>query len=347
MQNLELNLWRMYQFLENVSVDETPIHQLTYYLLLTTMLPNKMVNEVRNRIETIRKYRQKLKELQEMPLVAQRSEEWHALRYNRLTASDVAQAIGKGKFGNRQQLLQKKAFPETAKFSMSIPPLHWGTMFEPMVSRSYSQRHGDIKIYEFGLIPDKTLKCFGASPDGITELGIMVEFKAPWKRKIDGNIPEQYELQMQGQMAVCELNECDYVECDMQTFENLEDYIASMHVDEIRDHGIIIEEFDIINGVKTHKEFYYSPEYYIPIQNSEWCDQIIKDNHNDNKVFDVYYWKLRKINIQRVYFDENRWNGIKPEIEKFWNEVEEIRNGNIVIETNTRKKYKFLNDEDE
>ena len=72
-----------------------------------------------------------------------------------------------------------------------------------------------FRLLFIGLIIHNQYKHIGASPDGISDLGIMLEIKCPFKRKIDGAIPEQYWMQIQGQLEVCDLEECDYLECKL------------------------------------------------------------------------------------------------------------------------------------
>lgn len=223
---------------------------------------------IKARMAAVMAYREKLRGLLAMPQVAQRSDEWYAMRRDRLTASDIAQAMDRGKFGTRQQLLEKKAFPDLFPFNGDNPALKWGVMFEPIAARTYTQRNGDIRIHDFGLVAHPTLACFGASPDGISELGIMVEFKCPFRRKIDGTIPEQYLLQMQGQLAVCGLEECDYVECALQKLWNMDEYVELIPREMKKDHGIILEyEKSAANPCTSYK---YSPEYLTPGQAIEW-----------------------------------------------------------------------------
>ena len=51
-------------------------------------------------------------------------------------------------------------------------------------------------------------------------------------------------------------------------------------------------------------------------------------------------WKLEKIIIKRVYFDEELWNSLVPQIESFWKEVIDTRNNGIDI---FQKKHKNKN----
>jgi putative phage-type endonuclease len=332
---IEKELWKLVHHLPNVMQLETNDH-IAGYLAYVTKQEVSLVLPI---VERIRSYRAILHELRKMPQVAQRSPEWYDLRRNRLTASDTAQAIGKSKFGkNRAQLVQKKAFPEldSSGYSMSIPPLRWGVMFEPMASRCYSQRHGDIVLHEFGLIPHPSLSCFGASPDGITDLGIMVEFKCPWKRKIDGIIPEQYFIQMQGQMAVCRLQECDYVECDMQEYNTEGEYRECVGDGITVDHGVIVE-----TGTREAPIFAYSPPYLTKEETLAWA-------HEQPHVY-LHFWRLRKIHIARVPFDECYWDLLAQQIAEFWQEVEHARSSDATQGTGKRKepeKYDFIQDDD-
>jgi putative phage-type endonuclease len=134
-----------------------------------------------------------------------------------VTASDVAQALGCAKFGNQRTFFQKKcgAADEQAAFDASLPPLKWGVMFEPVAQAVYSAVNLGVRVHEFGLLRHPTLPFVGASPDGITDLGVMLEIKCPWRRRIvEGEVPMQYYYQIQAQLAVCGLQECDYFECE-------------------------------------------------------------------------------------------------------------------------------------
>ena len=299
-------------------------------------LTEKQIQDIiSERTLTITSSRENLYKLLKLPQVAQRSPEWYELRKNRLTASAVAQAIGKGKFSSKAELLKDKAFPELAKpfDSYSSPPLRHGIILEDMTARCYSQRLNNIKIHNFGMIPHETLTCFGASPDGINELGIMVEIKTPYRRRVDGNIPYEYMVQMQGQMAVCNLQECDFVDAEIWfNYRSLDDYVNDMNIqDNIYDHGIIVEYHDFSTSSKTH---IYSPENLTAKQCIEWANNykstIIKEKQStQDSVILILPWKLNKIMIKRVYFNEEVWNNLVPQIEDFWKEVISTRNAGV------------------
>jgi len=264
-----------------------------------------------------------LKELLQKPLIKQRTPEWFKLREDRLTASDLHDAI------KNPISLAKKKLKGSIFNSSAIPALKWGTMFEPMALRIYSKKK-KINIHEFGLIINDNIENFGASPDGITDEGIMIEIKCPYSRKIeDGVIPEKYYYQMQGQLAVCNLKRCDYTECEFIIFKTEEEYL--LEIKKCKDdyiHGIIAEK-------KQENEYIY--HYSSDNQNEK--DNIREMNKYLEEGYKLNYWKLNTIIIQSVDFDENNWNSnIKDKIKTYidiYLKEKEIQNPiNLFIDDN-------------
>jgi hypothetical protein len=295
-------------------------------------------------LESIKNYRRELNILLQLPLMKQRSNEWFEARKTRLTASDLYDAVKGGNISIK--LAKKKANIITDNINYNaIPALKWGTMFEPMATRCYSQKMNNINIHDFGLICDVDNKHFGASPDGINELGIMLEIKCPYSRKIiDGVIPEKYKMQIQGQLAVCKLKECDYIECIFKSIESKEEYLELS--DNIINHGIIAEFYNS----KGEYIYYYSDPNKTPIEcieeminNRDYHD--INDDEKKILKFSKYtYWKLDEMIIQRVIFKPDEWETIIPKINNFWEKVEEYKL--LPIELGI-KKYMFVDDDDD
>jgi hypothetical protein len=245
-----------------------------------------------------------LKELLDKPLIKQRTTEWFNLRKDRLTASDLHDAI------KNPHSLVKRKMKGTTFNSSGIPALKWGTMFEAMAIRIYSHIK-KTKIHEFGLIINDEIENFGASPDGITDEGKMIEIKCPYSRKIiDGNIPEKYYYQIQGQLAVCKLYKCDYIECEFIIYEKEEEYIESNIENDNYLHGIIAEKK--INGEFV---YIYSNENQSCNENIKEMNKYIKENYKLN------YWKLEIINIQEVDFDKEKWNNFIIDKIKTYNSI--------------------------
>jgi putative phage-type endonuclease len=344
-------------------VDVIDIEEATrlIYDRLNNNIDDVGIENVKKRVEDIKQYRRELKVLLQLPLMKQRTTEWFEARKTRLTASDLYDAVKGGNVSIR--LAKKKANIVVDNINYNaIPALKWGTMFEPMATRCYSQKMNNINIHDFGLICDVDNKHFGASPDGINELGIMLEIKCPYSRKIvDGVIPEKYKMQIQGQLAVCKLKECDYIECIFKSIENVDEYL------EIGDnttshgprstHGVIAEFYNH----KGEYVYFYSDANKTP---KECVDDIYNirnriindDGSNDNSTYNngtsneklkfskYTYWVLDEMIIQRVVFNANEWETIIPKINTFWENVEEYKMLPIEIGI---KKYKFIDDNDD
>lgn len=257
--------------------------------------------ELRERVAEIKSYRKKLKRLLEVPLIKQKTQEWYDLRKNLITASDFAQALGAGKFGTQKQLIEKKCLTKDEPMK-SNPFFDWGNMFEQVASDIYSDIR-NVKMYEFGLIPHPKHNFFGASPDGISNLGIMLEIKCPLKRKITGEIPTQYFYQIQGQLDVCGLRECDYIECEFQRWENYDEYCLFYNPGQYCGWIVVQQDGD-------EKKTSYSPVSKTKI-----------DKHSVNNNEKVYYWMLTKHQIQRVTYDERFIEENMPKLEQVWNRI--------------------------
>lgn len=297
---------------------------------------------IKNRINKLKLYRNKLFFWKKQPYIEQRSEKWHELRKNCLTASDLHEGISK----NNYNLAKKKAGVLITDIDyINIAPLKWGTMFEDMATRCYKQINNNINIHDFGLIVNDNIKNFGASPDGISDLGIMIEIKCPYSRKIKKNfIPEKYYYQIQGQLAVCELNECDYIECEFKILDTEKEYIEYINNNNLSNikHGIIAE----YNNVLQKNYYYlYSDEYLNHTKSISNIQEKINNLNDPNLIFiKVSRWVLKDIYVQRVYFNENLWNSIPDKITNFWNSVIECKKLPIEYKNKSSKKYKFIND---
>ena len=109
--------------------------------------------------------------------------------------------------------------------------MHWGQKYEP-VSVAFYEHLYRTKVSEFGCIPHKTISCLAASPDGINtcktsgRYGRMLEIKNIVNREINGNPKMEYWIQMQMQLEVCDLNECDFLETRFTEYADEEEFLA-------------------------------------------------------------------------------------------------------------------------
>jgi len=270
---------------------------------------------VLDRLDVLKSNSRTVTELLSLPKVEQKSEEWYLLRQNLITASDFAQALGEGKFGSANDIITKKVRPsDESGASFNNPFFRWGNMFEPVANDIYSKLHYDVKLHEFGLIPHKTLSYFGASPDGITDTGIMLEIKCPWKRKFAAGdaVPTQYYYQIQGQLEVCELKECDYFECKFELFSTLDEFYKAYGDDRIK--GVVIERdggwvySPIVMGVSEPDVSFEELQRWI-------------DENADEEFTDIKFWYLNHYNLQRVTLDKAFVDEKLKELKVVWDKI--------------------------
>jgi putative phage-type endonuclease len=188
----------------------------------------------------------KIRILQEKPQPDQRTPEWYARRNNLITASAASKAFGSQASVN--QLVYEKCKSQTEAAAAAVSgsanqspptplqgpvnsPLHWGQRYEPVTVMVYEHRN-KTTLGEFGCIQHDNYPFIGASPDGINidakspMYGRMVEIKNIFNREITGHPKEEYWIQTQIQMEVCDLDECDFVETRFKEYESKEDYDA-------------------------------------------------------------------------------------------------------------------------
>jgi len=151
---------------------------------------------------------ERARELIAQEYAEQRSQEWLDLRENMITASDAASAIGESRYESEDAFVKKKVL--RTKWAGNAATEH-GTRLEPLVRDLYDAKY-NRKSHEIGLVQHREYPWLGASPDGVTEDGILVEIKCPLTRKIEPNVPKHYWPQVQLQLEITDLEECDFVQ---------------------------------------------------------------------------------------------------------------------------------------
>jgi putative phage-type endonuclease len=283
-----------------------------------------------------------VRKLAEIPLPPQRSAEWFEMRTHMLTASSLADAMGKGHFNTRNQTLLDKCFGirESTSFGNSI--MQHGVKYEEVATALYERKYG-VKIREFGLLPHPTLKCFGASPDGIVDclesgttskehVGRMLEIKCPPKREITDETPWHYWTQVQGQLEVTGLDEADFLQVKIVEYNSTDAFsddnlvvngiIVPGKDAEGADKGCVISYRDTDNPDSPVKYLYSDyglrNDVLINWRDAE-MDKIIALNKDivEFKFWHVTVWSCVLIKRDQEWFK----NTATPEILRFWNDV--------------------------
>ena len=267
--------------------------------------------------------------LKNIPQPEQRTPEWFAFRKDRLTASDLGTIIGVNPYEKSDYVVQKKAGLE--KPFKTNRAIKWGVKYEEVITKIYEHRN-NLKVYEYGCLPHPTIKHFGASPDGIVDtgsknlnyIGRMLEIKCPTSRDITGFIPEYYHSQVQGQLEVCELEYCDFVECKIEEYTNKEDYYADGNLcyqENGFEKGVVLDTYD----KKLEKEvFYYADIGLTETEIDKWEDEILdKVLDNENlEYLKTSYWKVTQYNELLIKRDKEWFDTVcLPKINEFWAKV--------------------------
>jgi hypothetical protein len=122
--------------------------------------------------------------------------------------------------------VKKIVLNTTASKSVNVnSSLHWGQKYEPLSVMIYEDTFS-TKVGEFGCMQHPKYSFLGASPDGINidesseKYGKMLEIKNVVSRVITGIPKNEYWIQMQLQMEVCDLDECDFLETKFTEYED-------------------------------------------------------------------------------------------------------------------------------
>lgn len=169
-------------------------------------------------------------------MMIQGSPEWFAARCGKVTASRVADVIGKTKTGwgagraNYAAELVCERLTKCPAASFTNAAMQWGTDTEPKARSAYAIKQ-DVDVFEVGFVDHPEIAMSGASPDGyVLETGLL-EIKCPntathLETMLSGTVPAKYITQMQWQMACAGKEWCDFASFDPRLPEHLQLFIT-------------------------------------------------------------------------------------------------------------------------
>jgi len=294
----------------------------------------------------VEKIRNQINILRNKPQPTQRTPEWYSNRYNLITASNAYKIFESQAMKN--QLIYEKCKPldvsdaDEFKFVNVNSPLHWGQKYEPISVMIYETKF-KTKVEDFGCIKHDEYNFLGASPDGInvddtnSRYGRMLEIKNIVNREIDGIPKKEYWIQMQLQMEVCNLDECDFLETKFIEYEDYDKFKD----DSIQDIDTDNEEFanlsQSLDGKLKGIMIYFQKQNGIPFYAHMPFDLYAEEDINEwfeNEItkyeaepygytyMKMICWKLEKISCVLVCRNKEWFKLNVEEMKNMWELIE-------------------------
>ena len=315
------------------------------------------IHKMNEKERLIRKRKEQLKQLKKLTLPEQRSKEWYEMRKDKLTASSLASAIGHCHFQSRDELILSKI--EEKPFEPN-PITEWGVKYEDIAIMFYEELY-HVKVLDFGLIPHPSFDAFGASPDGICDdtgnaeyVARMVEIKCPPKRKFTKTVPPHYGMQVQGQLEVCGLDECDFFQVKIEEYDNYEEYTKdNFENDDIIQNGRTSLNYPKGVTLSYKKNGEDKLTYLYPklnLSNEEYQTWIQENKttveNEGHKFVEAKWWFISRYECTLVKKDHSWWIESIDKILSFYKDLLHYRNDlnalqalkDRIIESKKRKK---------
>lgn len=196
--------------------------------------------------------------------IAQGSDEWHALRLGKVTASRVADVIAKTKTGwaasranyAAELIAERLTGKPTEGFTNAA--MQWGTDQEPNARLAYEFMH-DVNVEQVAFVFHPKIQDSGASPDGLVGDDGLVEIKCPntathIDTMIKQEVPAKYITQMMWQMACTGRKWCDFVSFDPRLPETMQLFVKRIERDDA-----------VIDALETQVQVFLDTEVYAKV----------------------------------------------------------------------------------
>jgi putative phage-type endonuclease len=266
----------------------------------------------------------------------QKTQEWYTFRHDHITASNAWKALGT--ISSKNQLIYEKCQPlntDKYKSSLTETPMSWGNKYEYLTTCLYEEKN-QTTIGTFGCIAHTEYPFLAASPDGIvtgpTNYGRMIEIKNVVSREITGIPKQDYYIQMQIQMEVCDLEECDFVETKFIEYDSELEF----KTDESPNKKGVIMVF-----INEDQEFVYKYMPFDVTDYNEWMEQTF--TNTPLNWFKNVYWKLEVYSCVLVKRQREWFKAAIPVFSALWETILKERISGEYI-TRAPKKRVLKND---
>lgn len=289
--------------------------------------------------------------LRNIPQPEQRTEEWYQLRNNLITASNAYKIFDSD--SSKNQLIYEKCFAYNQKITIVRDEdfkninvgttMHWGQKFERVSVMLYEQMY-NTKVEEFGCLKHPKHYFLGASPDGINvdinsdRYGRLLEIKNIVSREINGIPKTEYWVQMQLQMEVCDLNECDFLETKFKEYESEADFLNDgtfLFTNEKTQKGVIMY-FSQKNGTPV---YIYKPLDMDKEEFDIWEQEMM---NQDLIWIQNIYWKLEEFSCVLVLRNNLWFECAIYDIRDFWKLIEHEREHGFEHRKAKKRKPKMV-----
>ena len=326
----------------------------SFYPERSTSFTVKTDDAENNESERIKQILDKIEHIKQKPQPTQRTDDWYKFRHNLITASNAYKAFESQCTIN--QLIYEKCQPlkssESDKNTNTMvnvnTPFHWGQKYEPVSVMLYEYLY-NTKVDDFGCIKHDKFDFLGASPDGInidtdsTRFGRMLEIKNIVNREINGVPKKEYWIQMQLQMEVCDLDECDFLETKFVEYQTAYEFFKELEIEleqgqeeqeqEKTKKLPVLDKKGVIlyfHNILEVKPFYiYKPLNIVKIDEIlQWEEDMVglyqSPEYNMTYIKSIY-WKLEKLSCVLVLRNKSWFKNNIQTLENVWNIIEKER----------------------
>lgn len=280
--------------------------------------------------------------LLQLPQIPQRTPEWYTQGKQVLTASEFATLFKTPRAVSQLVLTKAVAGSATGSVTGSPPPLSnrlacltcemgpfdWGIRFEPVV-KQVLEKEG-VLIAESGRLLHPKDTHLAASPDGLIleaadprRVGRLVEIKCPISRKIGEGIPFEYWCQMQIQMEVTGIGECEYIEVKIQSIQKEATELPGGH--EPQGYLWLLQ-----NPTTAEMTYAYEDLKRIELEADGW------------DLLETIPWRIEKWVREVVARDSAWFKGTKEVRDKFWTDVAAAREGSYKAVEGRQKQLRVI-----